>query len=117
PIVYDQGSSLVQHLPDYASSVEALAARHHLHLNIQRQVSQLTSSISNGLPQLMYVVSSIVEHVAALLTVLVLSIYLLIEGPQVGTGALRLLPRERRLGVRNLVSDVGQQVGGYVRGQ
>lgn len=117
PIVYNQGANLVQHLPDYAASLEALASRHRLHLNIQKQVAQLTSSMTNGLPQLMYVVSSVLEHVAALLTVLVLSIYLLIEGPQVGTGALRLLPRERRLGVRNMVSDVGQQVGGYVRGQ
>ena len=48
--------------------------------------------------------------ITTLLTVVVLTIYLLIDGPRVGMGVMRLLPREERLGVRQLLTEIGHQV-------
>jgi predicted PurR-regulated permease PerM len=58
-----------------------------------------------------------VESLAPILTVCVLTIYLLIEGKEVGGRLARLLPRKRRRAARQVVSQLGDQVGGYMRGQ
>jgi predicted PurR-regulated permease PerM len=55
--------------------------------------------------------------VTGVLTVAVLTIYLLIDGPQVGTGLLRLFPRSERLPARQMAAEIAAQVGGYMRGQ
>jgi predicted PurR-regulated permease PerM len=51
------------------------------------------------------------------LTVAVLTIYLLIDGPRVGMGLMQLLPRTERLPARQMLAEIAEQVGGYMRGQ
>jgi predicted PurR-regulated permease PerM len=65
----------------------------------------------------MGVLTGVMSGVTGLLTVAILTIYLLIEGPGVGTALARLLPRRKRQGARRLVAEIGSQVGGYMRGQ
>jgi predicted PurR-regulated permease PerM len=117
PILVSQGTSLVTHLPSYAESLQRILAHHGVRTNLQRGVQDLITSVSQGIPQIMGVLGTILHVGVEVFTVLVLTIYLLIEGPEVAQGALRLLPRERRLGVRRLCADIGLQVGAYVRGQ
>jgi predicted PurR-regulated permease PerM len=66
---------------------------------------------------MMTLVSSVVSGLTAFGTVAILTIYMLIEGPQAGLAFMRLLPRKDRLGVRKLVAQIGVEVGGYMRGQ
>ncbi len=97
--------------------IQKLLAQHHVHVNIQKQVEQFSGKLTESTPEMMNIVSGVVGGIAAFATVGILTIYLLIEGPQVGTAFMRLLPRKDRLRARKLVMEIGAQVGGYMRGQ
>ncbi|MGM3932426.1 AI-2E family transporter, partial [Salmonella sp. NW378] len=66
---------------------------------------------------LLDVLGSVLSGVTGVLTVAVLTIYLLIDGPRVGMGLMRLLPRAERLPARRMIQEIAVQVGGYMRGQ
>jgi predicted PurR-regulated permease PerM len=57
------------------------------------------------------------NSVIGALTIFVLTVYLLVEGPRAATSVLALLPRKERLPVRRMVGEIGVQVGAYMRGQ
>jgi predicted PurR-regulated permease PerM len=59
----------------------------------------------------------VLSGVTGVQTVAVLTIYLLIDGPRVGMGLMRLLPRSERLPARQMLAEIAVQVGGYMRGQ
>lgn len=88
-----------------------------MHYDIQKQVEQFSGKMTEATPEMMSIVTSVINVVAAFATVGILTIYLLIEGPEVGTALMRLLPRKDRLRARQLVMEIGGQVGGYMRGQ
>jgi predicted PurR-regulated permease PerM len=117
PPLVNQGSKLVQHAPQYAQQLQQSLARHGIHVNVQEQVERVSLRAGSPSLQVVGVVSGVVSWVTAFVTVAILTIYLLIEGPKVGTSLTRLLPRDKRLGARRLVGQIGTQVGGYMRGQ
>jgi predicted PurR-regulated permease PerM len=55
--------------------------------------------------------------VVSAVTVLILSIYMLLEGPIIKEGFLRLFPREHRRRVDVVLQHVGAKFGGWLRGQ
>lgn len=55
--------------------------------------------------------------VVSAVTVLILSIYMLLEGPIIKEGFLRLFPREHRRRVDTVLQHVGAKFGGWLRGQ
>jgi predicted PurR-regulated permease PerM len=55
--------------------------------------------------------------ITGFVSVLMLTAYLVIEGPNVATAMVSVFPRENRLQVRQLFSEIGEQVGSYIRGQ
>jgi predicted PurR-regulated permease PerM len=61
--------------------------------------------------------TTLLSGLTGVATVAVLTVYLLIEGPRVGTALMRLLPREERLPARRMLEEIGAQVGSYMRGQ
>lgn len=117
PPMVIQGAKVVNNLPVYSQQIQNLLAQHHIRYDIQKQVEQASGKFSESTPQMMSILSSIVNVVAAFATVAILTIYLLIEGPDVGTAVMRLLPRSERLRARKLFMAIGLQVGGYMRGQ
>ncbi len=117
PPLISQGLNVVQRAPQYCRQIETAFAAHHIHIHVQQQVEQLLRGTDSSGPELVAVVFGLAGGVTAFVTVAILTIYLLIEGPQVGLGLMRLLPRKERLLVRELVSQIGIQVGGYMRGQ
>ncbi len=60
---------------------------------------------------------SAVGIVTGFVTILMLTVYLLVEGPDVATKLVKVYPREKRLQVRQMVGEMGDQVGAYLRGQ
>jgi predicted PurR-regulated permease PerM len=116
PLIY-QGYHLLQHAPEYIQQLQTLLAKHGIHVNVKQQVEQLSGGTTIGSPHLMILLSSTVAVLTAFATVAILTIYLLIEGPQVATSLMRLLPRRERLHVRRLGIEIGLHVGGYMRGQ
>jgi predicted PurR-regulated permease PerM len=55
--------------------------------------------------------------VVSAVTVLILSIYMLLEGPAIKEGFLRLFPREHRRRIETVLHHVGLKFGGWLRGQ
>jgi predicted PurR-regulated permease PerM len=116
PLLF-QGAKLVENAPHYSHQLQDLLAKHGIHINIDTQMKQMSGKMTEAAPELMNIVTGVVGAIAAFVTVGILTIYLLIEGPQVGTAVMRLLPRSERLHTRKLVIEIGTQVGGYMRGQ
>ncbi len=117
PPLIIQGYNLIQHAPEYSSQFQALLAKHGVKVNVKDIMDRLSASAGNSSPEIMKILSSAVTVLTGFATVAILTIYLLIEGPQVGKGLMQLLPRKDRLGARKLVINIGNQVGGYMRGQ
>jgi predicted PurR-regulated permease PerM len=114
PMLLRQGHSLLVNLPQYLSQAEGIARGAGLKANLRAPVQQWTAGLGNqALDLSMLVVNSLI----GILTVFVLTIYLLVEGPRAATSALALLPRKERLPVRRMVGEIGDQVGAYMRGQ
>jgi predicted PurR-regulated permease PerM len=55
--------------------------------------------------------------VASFVTVVMLTVYLVVEGPSVATALVSVFPRDKRLRVRQMFGEMGEQVGAYLRGQ
>ncbi len=55
--------------------------------------------------------------IASFVTVLMLTVYLVVEGPAVATALVSVFPRKSRLQIRQMGSEIGDQVGSYLRGQ
>jgi len=55
--------------------------------------------------------------VVSAVTVLILSIYMLLEGPIIKEGFLRLFPRAHQRRVETVLQHIGQKFGGWLRGQ
>lgn len=117
PALISQAMTLYQRVPHYAQQLQAVLSAHHIHIPIQKQVDRLIGDTNTQLPEVMNVLSGAVNGITAFATVAILTIYLLIEGPQVSMSLMRLLPRKERLGARKLVMEIGTQVGHYMRGQ
>lgn len=114
PPLVRQGESTAAHLPEYLSQVEATAARMHLHVNLHAAAEHWSRrAASHVLDYGLLLVNSLL----GIFTVFVLTIYLLIEGPQVATSLTSLLPKGDRLHVRRMFDEIGVQVGAYMRGQ
>ncbi len=117
PPLINQGFQLFQRSPQYAQELHDTLAKHHIRFDVKSQVTQVVNEYTKSAPKLLAVLGSVVSGLAAVVTVAILTIYLLIEGPQVGLAVMRLFPRKDRLNARKLGIEIGAQVGGYMRAQ
>jgi predicted PurR-regulated permease PerM len=117
PPLVGQCVTLVQNAPEYADALQKTLGDYGIRIDLSQQARTLSTKVTGALPQFFGLLSGVLSGLTGLATVIILTVYLLIEGPDVGTSLLRLLPREKRLGARQLVSEIGGQVGGYMRGQ
>lgn len=117
PLLSAQAVTLAEHAPDYARQIQATLTAHHLHVDVVHQVDAFTRRMATDLPAMMTLAENVFAGVYGVLTVVVLSLYLLLDADTVGLNLLRLFPRERRLGVRRLGQELATQAGGYLRGQ
>ena len=114
PSLVRQGQSLVERAPELLSRAEELARGANIQVDLRTPGQQVASRVA---PTLLSASLRFLGGVMTILTIFVLTIYLLIEGPDVGKNLLRLLPRPERQPVQRMVSEIGVQIGAYVRGQ
>ncbi|MCA1595301.1 MAG: AI-2E family transporter [Chloroflexi bacterium] len=117
PSIYDQTVSIGHNAPGLAAKLQTILRQHHIRVNIQDQVAAFSTRITSAIPELLNVVTLVGEGIAAFVVVLVMAIYMLLEGPKVGAALARLLPVDRRLSAVKMVNEMSVQVGGYIRGQ
>ncbi len=117
PPLVRQAQGLITHLPQYAQAMEKAARRAGVPLKLSPVAAHWTQHLASLGPDLLNVFATVLSGVTGVLTVAVLTVYLLIDGPRVGIGLMRLLPRAERLPARQMLAEIAVEVGGYMRGQ
>jgi predicted PurR-regulated permease PerM len=115
PLV-SQAHSLIISLPHYLSQIENASRRMGVKVNLHGSVLDISQHASN-LGEAFDVLVTVFSGITAVLTVAVLTTYLLIDGQFVASSALGMLPRHQRLPIRQMFAEIGTQVGDYMRGQ
>jgi predicted PurR-regulated permease PerM len=117
PPLLRQGRNLLVNLPHYLHAIENGARQMGIPLHLQASALDLSKRVASMGPELLNVLGTVVGGVTGVLTVAVLTTYLLIDGPRVASSLFRLLPRAERLPSRQMFAEIGLQVGSYMRGQ
>jgi len=116
PAISRQIQTISANLPTYLPQVEALAHRFHLPLDLDLATLREQWS-GRGAQPLVTVSLQALNVLAGSAAVIILTVFLLIDGPKVATGLLSLAPRPERLPLRRMFGEIGEQVGHYLRGQ
>jgi predicted PurR-regulated permease PerM len=117
PSLVHQAHYLRTDLPRYAGVIEAAARRAGVPMKLTAAATDWTERIAGMGPQLVNLFTNVLNGAAGAVTVAVLTIYLLIDGPRVQVELMRLLPRGKRRPVRRMLDEIATQVGAYVGGQ
>ena len=123
-----QASDLASALPQYANDLQARAPEVQTTLGqygIQTDLDQLKAQAAAAVQQggtdvLKNLVGTLAEVGGMLLDVvlaLVISLYLLVDGPRFGARSLAIIPPQHRAKALFLQDNVSRVLGGYLRGQ
>jgi predicted PurR-regulated permease PerM len=121
PPLAAQFTTLVHNLPDYLAKLQAksgrfaeLNARWHLGQRLEGVVGQLPGRLTSGVVGL---TGQLASALIAVLTVLVFTIYFLLDLPRLRKGVVRLFPVDRRARYGAMVDVVVDKVGTYMIGR
>ncbi len=122
PLV-DQASTFSSDLPGYVEDAKdgegpigSIIRRYNLQDYVADNEDRLRDSVSNlGAPAL-DLAQSVFAGVFAAVTIMVLVFLMLLEGPNISSAALELVPDRRRERVRRVAVDASRAVSGYVFG-
>ena len=118
PPLIAQGEQFYEDFPSYVDRVEELVdANPELVTRIEDLAAQGTTSPTAFLSRFAAVGANLVQGIANALILLVLTIYLLVDGERVANWSLHYLPREQRAKVRRALPEISRVVSGYVVGQ
>lgn len=125
PTFVEQIGALVDRTPGYLTDlqhdpvVEQLDQRFHIVERIQERARSSISgdSLTSVLGGVVGAGKALVDGVVAVVTVLVLTLYLMAAMPSVKAAAYKLVPQRRRPRVVFLGEEISRRVGGYVLGQ
>jgi predicted PurR-regulated permease PerM len=123
-----QASDLASALPQYANDLQARAPEVRTTLGqygIETDLDQLKAQAATAIEQggsdvLKNLVSTLAEVGAMILDIvlaLVISLYLLVDGPRFGERSLAIIPPQHRPKALFLQDNVSRVLGGYLRGQ
>ena len=122
PIV-DQVSDFVDSLPELVDDarngrgwVGELVDRYDIDEWVDENQDRLQESLRNAGDPAVKVVRSVFTTIIAFVTILVLTILMLLRGPDITTGALKLVPPRQRDRVRVVAADAAKAVSGYMLG-
>ncbi|MEP6756558.1 MAG: AI-2E family transporter, partial [Chthonomonadales bacterium] len=117
PPLMNQANNLVANTPGYLSKMEVAARGVGIKLKLRGTILDISQRAKTVGPEDLDTLATIISGISAVLTVAVLTTYLLIDGSRVGTSMIGMLPRHQRLPMRQMVGEIGLQVGDYMRGQ
>jgi sporulation integral membrane protein YtvI len=123
PIV-DQASQFSQDLPTYVEEardgrgpVGDLVKKYELEQKIKDNQEKIQQAVTDFGKNGLDIVQRVFSTIVAALTVMVLTILILMEGPSLSKGVLNLIPdEERRARVQRVSVDASRAVSGYVFG-
>jgi len=124
PPLVDQTSSFIRQAPglveqvhDQNSSVGKFVRQHHLESQIDKLSHQLSGRVDNITGSAITTVSHIGRNLFATLTVIVLTVMMLVEGPRWRRIFEQLTPRRHSVRTKRLAHDMHRVIQGYVNGQ
>jgi predicted PurR-regulated permease PerM len=127
PPLIAQGRELAARVPGYLEMAEAeLAALgllggdltwRDIFERVQGAGAGISGALGAGLSGVFGAVQNVLGAIGAIVTVLLLPFYLLVEAESLQAGLLKLFPPERRPAVARVTRDVTIKVGGWLGGQ
>ena len=118
-----EGPQFVDRAPDYLAQAQAgrgpvggLIKRYKLVDYATRNEARLREAGSRLTAPALALVRSVVSTIAGLVTILVLTFLMVLQGPQLVAGWLAALPERRQEHVRRVAADCSKAVVGYITG-
>ena len=122
PIV-DQATTFSDHLPKYVADAKAgrgwvghLVKKYKIDDYVEKNQKKLKSTLSDVGKRGLHTAGTVARGLVALLTILVLTILMLMQGPQMLAGGLNALSPPSRERVRRVASDCARALTGYMFG-
>ena len=112
-----QAPSLVGEVRDQNSSVGIFIRKHHLQSQVDKVSQQLSDRAGNITNSAVSTITHIGSSLFATLTVIVLTVMMLAEGPRWGRIASQLIPKRHSARTERLAHDMHRVIQGYVNGQ
>lgn len=117
PAMIDEFADIRTNLPDYARTLEDFLADYGMEADLEKRAEDFQwGDLVSGSEAVNYG-QRIVFTVLSLFTILVLSIYLLIDTPRLSRFAYQFVPSGREPEFEAFLQSLSRVVGGYVRGQ
>jgi predicted PurR-regulated permease PerM len=121
PPLVNQFGQLVRHFPDFLQSLQERSARFR-ELNNRFQLSTRLEGVLDQLPArvtggVLGVTSQVFGALVSFLTVVVFTVYFLLDLPRLRQGVVRLFPVERRERYAHVVDIMVNKVGDYMIGR
>jgi predicted PurR-regulated permease PerM len=121
--VVRQVNNFVDDLPHYVEDAKSgkgpigdLVKRYDLDKKVQENQAKIQKALTGAGTPALHIAQSVFTTLIAMLTILVLTVLLLLRGPQLCDGALKLVAERHRERVRLVAIDAGRAVSGYMLG-
>jgi len=109
--------NIVQSLRSDNSGVNQFVERYHLQGQIDQMSSELTDRLRNSTGTAVAAIEQVTSSIFSLVTILVLTFMMLVEGPMWLAALRQILPTDRRAYADRLLKGMYKAVKGYVNGQ
>ena len=126
PPLLAEGAELVDNVPGYAADVQAfvegnetlrrLDADYQLADRLQERAQELPAQLGGAAQVLGGVGLGLVNSIFALVTIIILSVFMVSSGPAWARAVVRLQPEERSVRIERVLQAMGAAVGNYVAG-
>jgi predicted PurR-regulated permease PerM len=126
PPIIEQGNNLAHNLPQYARDLRdtvqrnpqlrSLEKKYDITGKLEEQAAKLPGKLGNAAGTLSSIGFGVINSVFALVTILVLSAFMLGSGPQWLESFAKRYPPEHAAWLRRLYARIGNTVGNYVAG-
>ena len=121
PPLVNQFGQLVRHFPDYVATLQAKSAhfrdlndRYHLGTRLEGVIEQLPGRLTGGVVGF---TGQVFGALISFLTVVVFTVYFLLDLPRLRRGLVRLFPVERRERYGHIADIMVEKVGDYMIGR
>ena len=117
PAMIDEFQSLRDNLPEDARKMEELLANFGIDVQLQDRARDINwTDLISGRAAIDYG-QRIFQTTVSILTIIVITVYLLVETPRLSRFFNQFVPKEREVEVQLIMGSLARVVGGYIRGQ